>query len=72
MSYAGEAYLLALNAAGGKLVLVAASAVDLLLARDEALGADRVLAHDTAEALLVPLSRLVLHLLGACGREKAC
>lgn len=59
------AYLVALNAASGELVLVTASAVDLLFARDEALGSDRVLADYAAEALLVPLPRLVLHFLGA-------
>lgn len=59
-----SSYLVAFDAARGELVLVAASAVDLLLARDEALGADRVLAHHAAEAFLVPLSRFILHLLG--------
>lgn len=59
-------YLVALDASGSELILVAAGAVDLLLAGYEALGADRVLAHDAAETLLVPLSRLVLHLLRAC------
>lgn len=58
--------LVALDAACSELVLVAAGAVDLLLARDEAPGADGVLAHHAAEALLVPLSGLVLHLLGSC------
>lgn len=58
-------YLVTLDAAGGELVLVAAGAVDLLLARDEALRADRVLADNAAEALLVPLPGLVLHLLGS-------
>lgn len=57
--------LVALDAAGGELLLVAASAVDLLLPGDEALGADSGLAHHAAEALLVPLARLVLHLLVA-------
>lgn len=55
--------LVALNASSGKLVLVARGAIDLLLARDEALSPDRVLAHHAAEALLVPLPGLVLHLL---------
>lgn len=58
--------LVALDAASSELVLVAAGAVDLLLARDEAPRADGVLAHHAAEALLVPLPCLVLHLLGAC------
>jgi len=57
-------HLVALDTPGGELVLVASGTVDLLLARDEALRADRVLADHAAEALLVPLSGLVLHLLG--------
>lgn len=56
-------HLVALNASSGKLVLVARGAIDLLLARDEALSPDRVLAYHAAEALLVPLPGLVLHLL---------
>lgn len=61
-------HLVALDASSGKLVLVARGAIDLLLARDEALRPDRVLAHHAAEALLVPLPRLVLHLLGTWRR----
>lgn len=57
-------HLVALNTPGGKLVLVACGTVDLLLARDEALRANRVLADHAAEALLVPLSGLIFHLLG--------
>lgn len=57
--------LLALDAAGRVLLLVAAGAVDFLLARDERLGADGRFADAAAEALLVPLSGLVLHLLGS-------
>lgn len=63
--------LVALDAAGGKLVLVAAGAVDLLLAWDEAPGADGVLAHNAAEALLMPLPGLVLHLLGSSAEHLA-
>jgi len=63
--------LVALNAAGGELLLVAGGAVDLLLARDKALGADGRPAHHAAEALLVPLARLVLHLLIACTEDLA-
>lgn len=55
--------LVALDAASGILLLVAAGAVDLLLARYKRLGADRCLADATAEALLVPLACLVLHFL---------
>lgn len=54
----------AFDAASGELLLVTAAAVDVLFARDERLGADGVLAHEAGEALLVPLSALVLHLLG--------
>ena len=56
----------AFDAASGELLLVTAAAVDVLFARDERLGADGVLAHEAGEALLVPLSALVLHLLGTC------
>lgn len=59
----GAAHLVALNTPSGELVLVASGTVDLLLARDEALRADRVLADHAAEAFLVPLSGLVFHLL---------
>lgn len=58
-------YLVTLDATSGKLVFIAPSAVDLLFTRDKALCADRVLTHDATEALLVPLSCLVLHLLGS-------
>jgi len=58
-----------LDEAGGELLLVAAGAVDLLLVPDEGLGADRRLADAAGETLLVPLPRLVLHLLGACPRR---
>ena len=57
-------YLGAFDAASGEFLFVAAAAVDVLLARDERFGADGSLAHEAAEALLVPLSALVLHLLG--------
>lgn len=55
--------LVALNTPSGELVLVTCGAVNLLLARDEALRADRVLADHAAEAFLVPLSGLIFHLL---------
>lgn len=57
--------LRALDAARGVLLLVAARAVDVVLARDKGLGANRRFADATAEALFVPLSRFILHLLGA-------
>lgn len=56
----------ALDAAGCVLFLVAARAIDVVLARNKGLGADGRLADAAAEALFVPLSRFVLHLLGAC------
>jgi len=56
-------HLAALDALCGKLLLVTLGAVDVVLLRDEALGADGVLAGAADEALLVPLTSLVLHLL---------
>lgn len=61
--------LLALDATGCVLLLVAASAVYLLLPRDERFGADGGLADAAAEALLVPLSGLVFHLLGSSAED---
>jgi len=61
--------LVALDAAGGELLLVAASAVDFLLSRDEGLGANGCLADAALETLLVPLSRLVLHLFVTCPED---
>lgn len=63
--------LLALDATGRVLLLVAAGAVDFLLARDERLGANGRFADAAAEALLVPLSGLVLHLLGSGAEDLA-
>jgi hypothetical protein len=55
--------LLALGALGGKLFLEAAHAVDVrLVGDDEGLGPHLSLANHTLEALVVPLSGLVLHL----------
>lgn len=59
-------YLVALDTASSKFFFVAGGAVDFLLPGDEALGANWRLADATAEAWLVPLSRLVFHLLRAC------
>jgi len=56
-------HLAALDALRRELLLVALGAVDVVLLRDEALGADGVLAGAADEALLVPLTGLVLHLL---------
>lgn len=61
----GVAHLVTLNTPGGELILVTSGTVNLLFARNKALGTNRILAHHTAEALLVPLSGLVFHLLGA-------
>lgn len=58
-------YLVAFNTSSGELVLVTRGTVNLLFARDEALRADRILADNATEALLVPLSGLVFHFLGA-------
>ena len=59
-------HLAALDALRRELLLVALGAVDVVLLRDEALGADGVLAGAADEALLVPLTGLVLHLLHTC------
>lgn len=56
----------ALNASRSVLFLVAARTVDVVLTRNKGLGANRRFADATAEALLVPLSRFVFHLLGSC------
>ena len=56
-------HLAALDALCGKLLLVALGAVDVVLLGDKTLGADGILAGAADEALLVPLSCLVLHLL---------
>lgn len=58
--------LLALCAFGRKLLLEAGDAVDVgVVGDDEGLGADRRLADGAHEALVVPLTSLVLHLLHA-------
>lgn len=64
-------HLVALDATSCVLFLVTLGAVDLLFAWDEALGADRRFAHHAAEALLVPLPSLVLHLLGTSPEDFA-
>jgi len=56
-------HLAALNALGGELFLITLGTVDVVLLGDEGLGADGVLAGAADEALLVPLTGLVLHLL---------
>lgn len=54
-------HLAAFDTFGGKFLLVALSTVDVVLFRDEALGADGVLAGAAHETFLVPLPRFVLH-----------
>lgn len=61
--------LVALDAARGELVLVAGSAVDVLVPGYEALGPNWGLAHAATETLFMPLPGLVLHLLVACPED---
>ena len=63
-------YFVALDASGGELLLIAARTENLLLPRDERLGANGRFADAAAETLFVPLPRLVFHLLCACGWRK--
>jgi hypothetical protein len=63
-------HLVALDAAGSKLLLIAGGTVDLLLTRDEALGAYGGFAYTATEALFMPLTCLILHLLCACHTNK--
>ena len=63
--YPAVYYLDALDTLGSKLVLIAAGAVDVILLRYEALGANGVVTSEAGEAFLMPLSHLVLHLLHA-------
>lgn len=59
-------HLVALDTAGSELLLIAGGTIDLLLPRDEALGAYGSFADTATEALFMPLTCLVLHLLCAC------
>jgi len=65
-----RSYLATLDAPSGELLLIAASAVDLLFPGNEALGTNGSLTHAAAETLLVPLAGLVLHLFVAWGKDK--
>merc|ERR1712233_268578 len=56
-------HLAALDALGCKLLFITLGTVDVVLLRDEALGANGILAGAADEALLVPLTSFVLHLL---------
>lgn len=60
---------LAFDATRRVFLLIAAGAVNLLLAWYERLGADRGLADAAREAFLMPLASLVLHLLRTCERN---
>lgn len=62
-------HLLAFRASGCEFVLVARATVDVLVLRNERLGADRNLADCAAEAFVVPLFSLVLHLLHSCPKD---
>jgi hypothetical protein len=64
------AHLVALDTAGSKLLLIAGGAVDFLLTRDEALGTYGGFAYTATEALFMPLTCLVFHLLCACHTNK--
>lgn len=61
--------LLALDATGCVLFLVATGAVDFLLTGDERFGTDGGLADAAAEALLVPLSGLIFHFFGSSAED---
>lgn len=63
-------HLRALYAACGKLIFVAPSAVNVLLARNKRFGSDGRLADDAAETLFVPLARFVFHLFRAWNDEE--
>lgn len=61
----------AFNATSCKLLFVASGTVNVLFTRDERLCANRRLADAAAEAFLVPLPTLVLHLLGSSAENFA-
>lgn len=58
-------YLLAAETLLGELLVVAGRTVDVLALGQEALRADRLLALEASETLLVPDLVLVLHILGS-------
>lgn len=60
-------YLLAVHTLHGKLLLVAGHTEVLVFLRDEALGANWLLASLAGKAGLMPAVTLVLHLPGAFG-----
>ena len=59
------AYLLAMEAFLGELLVVAGGAVDVVTLVQEALRADGQLALEALEAVLMPYLLLVLHVLGS-------
>lgn len=61
----------AFDATSGKLLFIASGTVNVLLPRDERLGANRSLANEAAETLFMPLSTLVFHLLGSGAEDFA-
>lgn len=61
----------ALGALGGKVILVARHAVDFILFRYEAFGADGLRAREAEETVLVKLLRLVFHFFHAFFKMKS-
>lgn len=61
--------LVALDAFGGKLVLVTLGAVNVVFLWDETFSSDWIFAGAANETFLMPLSSLVLHLLHACSEN---
>jgi len=59
-------HLAALYALSGKFFFIALGTVDVMLLRNEAFSPNGILAGAADKALLVPLPRLVLHLLHSC------
>lgn len=61
--------LRAFHASRGKLLFIAASAIDLLFTRNKTLRSNGSFADTTGKAFLMPLSCLVLHLLCTCSED---
>lgn len=51
---------------GGKFLLITLCAVDVIVAWDKGASPNWIFADDAAEALLMPLMALILHLLRTC------
>lgn len=62
-------YPIALETSLSVVLLVASDANDLLIPRDETFASDWLLADTAAEALFMPLLRLVLELLHTCSED---